>query len=79
MDISFHCGSCGQHLVIDEGGAGLVIQCPNCGRDVSVPKAVAPKPSPTVKPKIFVEEEKKRTDVLKWSPPSGSTPGWSKK
>jgi uncharacterized Zn finger protein len=79
MDISFHCGSCGQRMVIDERGAGLVIQCPKCGRDVSVPKAVAPKPSPTTKPTILLEEEKKRTDALKWAPPSGRTPGWSKK
>jgi DNA-directed RNA polymerase subunit RPC12/RpoP len=46
MDIKFACQKCGQHLVIDEGGAGLTIQCPYCGVNLSVPKPVPPSPPP---------------------------------
>src|SRR5438093_1392995 len=31
MDITFHCGQCGQKIVIDEVGAGKVVKCPKCG------------------------------------------------
>lgn len=37
MDITFNCTSCGQHVVIDEAGAGLTIQCPGCGESITVP------------------------------------------
>ena len=37
MDIKFECRNCGQHIVIDEGGAGLTVQCPNCNGNCVVP------------------------------------------
>jgi len=37
MDIKFECRVCGQHIVIDEGGAGLTVQCPNCNGNCVVP------------------------------------------
>jgi len=40
MDITFNCGSCGQHIVVDEAGAGMAVQCPKCGQTLSVPMAV---------------------------------------
>jgi len=36
-DISFDCDHCGQNIVIEEAGAGLVVQCPKCGQSLSVP------------------------------------------
>lgn len=36
MDISFNCDKCGQHIVIDEAGAGQQVQCPKCGSTVIV-------------------------------------------
>jgi DNA-directed RNA polymerase subunit RPC12/RpoP len=39
MDISFNCDKCGQHIVIDEAGAGMGFQCPKCGQSLTVPKA----------------------------------------
>jgi DNA-directed RNA polymerase subunit RPC12/RpoP/tetratricopeptide (TPR) repeat protein len=38
MDITFSCTKCGQHLVIDEAGAGLSIQCPSCSANLIVSK-----------------------------------------
>jgi len=38
MDITFNCTSCGTHIVIDEVGAGMSVQCPNCGANLIVPK-----------------------------------------
>jgi predicted RNA-binding Zn-ribbon protein involved in translation (DUF1610 family) len=37
MDISFECGTCGKHLVVNEAGAGISIDCPGCGKPVYVP------------------------------------------
>jgi hypothetical protein len=41
MDITFHCDHCGQSIVIDEAGAGLALQCPSCGKEITIP----PKPA----------------------------------
>ena len=41
MDISFDCGKCGQHIVVDEAGAGLQVQCPKCGERLTVPSSQA--------------------------------------
>ena len=37
-DIFFNCSSCGKHLVVDDSGAGLSINCPDCNAPVSLPK-----------------------------------------
>lgn len=37
MDISFYCGKCGQHILVDEAAKGLNAGCPNCGTTVVVP------------------------------------------
>lgn len=49
MDISFTCGKCGQHLVIDEDAAGTSIDCPNCVNPVYIPSrpATSSAPAPT--------------------------------
>jgi len=39
MDIAFNCTSCGTHIVIDEAGAGMSVQCPRCGQSLTVPRA----------------------------------------
>lgn len=44
MDITFRCDRCSQHIVIDEAGAGLTVQCPECGQTLTVPQA-QPRPS----------------------------------
>ncbi len=41
MDITFSCSKCGQHIAIDEAGAGLQVECPKCGQSLSVPMAAA--------------------------------------
>ncbi len=37
MDITFSCESCGQSIVIDEAGAGQLVDCPKCGTTLEVP------------------------------------------
>jgi len=39
MDFTFNCGSCGQHIVVDEAGAGITVPCPKCGQSLTVPQA----------------------------------------
>jgi len=54
-DIKFVCGSCGQHLQIEEDCQGLEIQCPACGVHIRVPGKNAP-PGPDglpIGPKIL--------------------------
>ena len=47
MDISFYC-KCGQHIAIDEAGAGQLVDCPKCGKKLVVPdKSAAPAATPT--------------------------------
>jgi hypothetical protein len=68
MDISFDCDTCGKHLVVDEAGAGITIDCPGCGKPAYVPslsshkppdppvrvevKSATPKTAPVAPPKI---------------------------
>ena len=37
-DILFNCSCCRQHIAIDRSGAGLEVQCPTCGRRLTVPR-----------------------------------------
>ncbi len=60
MDITFNCGHCGQHIVVDEAGAGMAVQCPKCGQTLTVPQAAAASPlkapvlpNETVRPRSF--------------------------
>jgi predicted RNA-binding Zn-ribbon protein involved in translation (DUF1610 family) len=41
MDIRFSCTSCGQHVVIGEAGAGMTVQCPNCGASLTAPNSTS--------------------------------------
>ena len=46
MDITFECDGCGQDIVIDEAGAGSVVECPKCRARVLVPDKQTPTTSP---------------------------------
>jgi hypothetical protein len=72
MDIRFSCSACGHHMVIDEAGAGLVVECPECGHDTTVPKSAGPKPEPNTKPATNPQQENEPTVALKWIPPPPS-------
>ena len=37
MDISFSCDKCGQNLVVNESGAGVVVPCPGCNQNLTIP------------------------------------------
>jgi DNA-directed RNA polymerase subunit RPC12/RpoP len=37
VDITFVCETCGQQLVIDEAGAGTLVDCPHCKKPLLVP------------------------------------------
>jgi hypothetical protein len=39
MDITFNCSNCGTHIVIDEAGAGMSVECPKCNKPLTVPPA----------------------------------------
>jgi DNA-directed RNA polymerase subunit M/transcription elongation factor TFIIS len=42
MDITFNCDKCGQHIAIDEAGAGQLVDCPKCGKPLEVPDKSQP-------------------------------------
>lgn len=39
MDIVFNCPHCEQELAIDQSGAGSQIDCPSCGKNITIPSA----------------------------------------
>jgi hypothetical protein len=57
-------------MVIEEAGAGLVVKCPECGGDATVPSA---------KPPTDSSMNKERTVALKWTPPPDNPPPPTKK
>jgi len=47
MDIRFECPQCKRHIKVDESGAGLEINCPDCQALLTIP-ALAQAPQPAV-------------------------------
>ena len=57
MDIVFNCPNCEQELAVDQSGAGTQIDCPACGKNITIPAAgkvttgslppVTPPPAPS--------------------------------
>jgi hypothetical protein len=41
MDIRFNCPRCGQHLCVEEKGAGMRVDCPTCKGQIEVPRSTA--------------------------------------
>ncbi len=39
MDLSFHCPSCKQEIVVDSTDAGREAECPSCGATITIPEA----------------------------------------
>jgi hypothetical protein len=56
-------------MVIDEAGAGMIVECPECGRDTLVPKSGALMSAPYQNSGATPKTEKERTVVMKWTPP----------
>jgi hypothetical protein len=54
MDIRFNCPHCGQHLSVEERGAGMIVNCPSCKEQIEIPHGTAPEvlkePLPTAAP-----------------------------
>jgi hypothetical protein len=38
MDIIFDCPNCQQELAVDSAGAGTEIECPSCGKTITIPR-----------------------------------------
>jgi len=45
MDIRFNCPRCGQHLEVEEKGAGITVNCPSCKQQIEIPHGTQPEPS----------------------------------
>lgn len=44
-DIKFYCPNCSGKLGIDEKAAGLLVDCPLCGKEIQIPRASSPPPA----------------------------------
>jgi transcription elongation factor Elf1 len=44
MDIRFNCPRCNQHLAVDQSGAGMTVNCPNCKAQIEIPRSAQPEP-----------------------------------
>lgn len=42
-DIKFNCPECGHNLYVDENGAGMIVPCPECSKQITIP---VPSPMP---------------------------------
>lgn len=42
MDIAFACPLCSGNLIVDVAGAGLTVDCPHCGKPITIPKPDIP-------------------------------------
>jgi predicted RNA-binding Zn-ribbon protein involved in translation (DUF1610 family) len=60
MDISFHCAKCGQHILIDETGAGMKLDCPSCKQSLIVPRQTVP----TVTSKALARPQESRAAAM---------------
>jgi uncharacterized Zn finger protein len=74
MDIHFSCSACGLHMVIEEEGAGMVVQCLDCGCDLNVPKATESQPNHSSTPATRSRSSNERTVAMKWTPPPEGGP-----
>ncbi len=45
-DILFNCPHCGQHLAVEQRGAGMAVNCPGCNEQIEIPGSTAPPPVP---------------------------------
>jgi hypothetical protein len=46
-DIRFNCPACGQHLSVEQRGAGSAVNCPNCNEQIEIPQgSTRPPPLP---------------------------------
>jgi hypothetical protein len=58
MDIEFSCSNCGQHISVDESGAGLTAQCPTCSQNLVVPaRTVEALLIPPLTPAVVIPKE----------------------
>jgi predicted RNA-binding Zn-ribbon protein involved in translation (DUF1610 family) len=45
-DITFNCPHCGQHLAVEQRGAGMAVNCPSCNEQIEIPGSAVPPPVP---------------------------------
>jgi len=41
-DIRFNCPRCGQHLAVEQRGAGMAVNCPSCNEQIEIPGSTPP-------------------------------------
>ena len=41
-DIRFNCPRCGQHLAVEQSGAGMAVNCPGCNEHIEIPGSTPP-------------------------------------
>jgi hypothetical protein len=62
--ICFSCPSCKQTLEVEERGAGLIVPCPTCGEQVTIPWKVQPVVAkPLAPPTAYNPSQKSEPDV----------------
>jgi hypothetical protein len=62
MDIRFNCPRCGQHLCVEESGAGITVNCPKCNEKIEIPRSTAPPPAIPIPATAQVPQAVKRAN-----------------
>lgn len=58
-DIQFNCPECGHSLAVDSAGAGMLVLCPECQKQITIPAAPPPTPSGSNTPPAVDKPSKK--------------------
>src|SRR5262245_41438944 len=45
-DLRFECPNCGQHVAVEETGAGMTVNCASCNQRIEIPRTTTPPPPP---------------------------------
>ena len=71
MDITFNCDKCGQQIVIDEAGAGQLVDCPKCAQHLTVPNPAPQRTTAVPPPQQASVAEMQRCPGCKEVSPAG--------
>jgi len=74
MDITFSCDKCGQPLKIDAVGLGTVVQCPKCGKSLTVPETAVSTANSGSAPALLIESAATPVVALTKSPAPDTKP-----
>lgn len=64
-DIQFNCPECGHNLAVDSAGAGMLVLCPECQKQITIPaEPPSPQGASNTPPAVGIPNKKSRLPVI---------------